>query len=347
MLASSAALLGPAFQVFGGCCTQALAMETVISFRPSAGMFVTFSQFLFTSCITMTQWVANGCPRPIIPLYHYAAMVLMFFCSSALANVALGYQVSLPLQMIFRSGSLVTNMLMGMVLLRRRYMVSKYVSVLAVSLGILMFTVASMKEKQPTGKLTSTSSAINPLDQTIGVAMLLFSLILASSLGIYQEKVYEKYGRHSSEGIMFTHVLALPIFGLFWQSIVSEVSAFTSSNQITVPLPFMEGGIGVPVMILWMVFSLLTQHWCISSVFCLTTITTSLNVTLVLTLRKFISLVLSVILFNNRFNLMHAGGAALVFGGTLLYVDAHKHMKGALSANQKQETANGTAKKDQ
>eukprot|EP00124_Ichthyophonus_hoferi_P003226 Ihof_evm1s268 gene=Ihof_evmTU1s268 len=298
MLASGIGIAGAALQVFGGCCTQAIAMETVISRQPTSGMLVTFAQFVFTSGISLAKWYLIGCPYPRIPLYHYAAMVVIFFLTSSLANVALAYQITLPLQMIFRSGSLVTNMILGIILLGKRYTTSKYIAVVAVSVGVYIFTTASMAGKidQPVidnSQSNGTDSQKLFFNWCIGIAMLSSSLILSSTLGIYQEKLYTNYGRHANEGVLFTHILALPLFYFFKESILLEISAFNQSNEIDLAIPFITNHIAVPTIWLWMIFSLLTQYWCISSVFYLTTITTSLNMTLVLTLRKFISLILS------------------------------------------------------
>lgn len=55
--------------------------------------------------------------------------------------------------------------------------------------------------------------------------------------------------------------------------------------------------------------------------FILTTECTSLTVTLIVTLRKFLSLLFSIFYFKNPFNLAHWAGTALVFGGTLMFAD--------------------------
>ena len=61
------------------------------------------------------------------------------------------------------------------------------------------------------------------------------------------------------------------------------------------------------------------RYLCISSVFELTSHVSSLTVTLVLTLRKFASLVFSIIYFGNNFTLYHWLGTVLVFVGTLIF----------------------------
>jgi UDP-xylose/UDP-N-acetylglucosamine transporter B4 len=50
----------------------------------------------------------------------------------------------------------------------------------------------------------------------------------------------------------------------------------------------------------------------------------SLSVTLLVTLRKFFSLFVSIIYFGNVFTLQHWLGTALVFGGTLAYSAGEK-----------------------
>lgn len=65
--------------------------------------------------------------------------------------------------------------------------------------------------------------------------------------------------------------------------------------------------------------NVLTQYFCIRSVFILTTQCPSLVVTLVITLRKFVSLIFSIIYFQNEFTLNHWIGTAAVFLGTFLF----------------------------
>ena len=65
--------------------------------------------------------------------------------------------------------------------------------------------------------------------------------------------------------------------------------------------------------------NMLTQYLCIRSVFVLTTECSSLVVTLVITLRKFVSLLISIVYFQNDFTFNHCLGTACVFVGTFLF----------------------------
>ncbi|OPJ75591.1 hypothetical protein AV530_007106 [Patagioenas fasciata monilis] len=65
----------------------------------------------------------------------------------------------------------------------------------------------------------------------------------------------------------------------------------------------------------------LNLYVCIRGVFILTTECTSLTVTLVVTLRKFVSLIFSILYFRNPFTGWHWLGTAFVFVGTLMYTE--------------------------
>ena len=70
----------------------------------------------------------------------------MFFVVSVSNNYALNFNIALPLHMIFRSGSLLANMVLGILILKKRYSIMKYLSVLMISIGICVCTIASAKQ---------------------------------------------------------------------------------------------------------------------------------------------------------------------------------------------------------
>lgn len=76
---------------------------------------------------------------------------------------------------------------------------------------------------------------------------------------------------------------------------------------------------------------------CISAVFGLTTHCSSLTVTLILTLRKFLSLLFSIVYFNNAFTIPHWIGTMLVFTGTLIFTETFTKIRQALSTSDKKD----------
>lgn len=73
-------------------------------------------------------------------------MVVTFFAVSVLNNYALNFHISLPFHMIFRSGSLLANMILGVFILKRRYTLWKYLSALMITIGVFICTLASAKQ---------------------------------------------------------------------------------------------------------------------------------------------------------------------------------------------------------
>lgn len=86
-------------------------------------------------------------------------------------------------------------------------------------------------------------------------------------------------------------------------------------------IPFLN--LGIPILWVFLILNVITQYMCISNVYILTTECASLTVTLVITLRKFFSLLFSIIYFQNPFTLAHWLGTVMVFSGTLMFAEVH------------------------
>lgn len=113
------------------------------------------------------------------------------------------------------------------------------------------------------------------------------------------------------------HLLPLPGFLLLYSNIADHMAIASASEPVSIPLV----GVSMPILWVYLILNCLTQYLCISSVFVLTTECTSLTVTLVVTLRKFISLLFSIVYFNNPFTIYHWIGTALVFLGTMIFTE--------------------------
>lgn len=93
----------------------------------------------------------------------------------------------------------------------------------------------------------------------------------------------------------------------------------------------------MPVIWLYLLGNVLTQYLCISSVYVLTTECSSLTVTLVVTLRKFVSLLFSIVYFQNPFTLFHWSGTLLVFVGTVIFTEIVPSIRKGLAQRQRIE----------
>ncbi|XP_023333120.1 UDP-xylose and UDP-N-acetylglucosamine transporter [Eurytemora carolleeae] len=299
-----------------GCCSNVVFLELLIQEAPGIGNLVTFTQFLIIAIEGFVFTMKWGTVPLKVPFNAWFTLVIMYFLVSVTNNYALNFNIPMPLHMIFRAGSLLANMIMGFVLLGKRYTWSKYSSVLMISLGIGTCTIMSTQNNKTN---ISEGDDWDNWWLTIGISLLTFALFMSARMGIYQEVIYAKHGKHPKEAMFFLHALPLPGFLLLAPDIYKHAAITINSTPFI--LPFIN--IQMPSMLLYLIGNIITQYLCISAVFVLTTECASLTVTLVVTLRKFLSLLFSIWYFQNPFTTLHWVGTGLVFGGTILFSGNH------------------------
>ncbi|XP_007424238.1 UDP-xylose and UDP-N-acetylglucosamine transporter isoform X2 [Python bivittatus] len=261
-------------------------------------------------------------------------MVAMFFTVSVVNNYALNLNIAMPLHMIFRSGSLIASMALGISILNKRYTVSKYISIALVSLGIFTCTFMSAKEVSSVSSTSEDEESVSAFFWwLLGIAALTFALLMSARMGIFQETLYKKFGKHSKEALFYNHALPLPGFLLLAPDIYRHGLLFSQSKPFQVPVI----GLSVPIMWFYLMMNVITQYICIRGVFILTTECASLTVTLVVTLRKFVSLIFSILYFQNSFTVWHWLGTLFVFVGTLMYTEVWNNLGFVQHCGQKRE----------
>jgi len=128
-----------------------------------------------------------------------------------------------------------------------------------------------------------------------------------------------KHGKFPREALFYTHTLPIPLFFMMHRNLLEhwDIALESPSYEII-------SGVAIPLAVLYLIGNVLSQYVCISSVYVLTTECPSLIVTLVITLRKFASLIFSVVYFGNPFTAAHWFGTILVFVGTVIFTELDK-----------------------
>lgn len=303
---------------FIGCCTNVYFLELVTNAVPGSGNLITLAQFLFISVKGFIMESKFGTKKSAIPISNYLSLVVLFFIVSVLNNYALNFNISMPLHMIFRSGSLIANMILGIIIMKKSYSIREYVAIVMISIGIFLATMASAGDKVGEKAQASSEEFSDLFWWIVGIVMLTLALVLSAVMGLIQEKLYAKHGKYPDEALYYNHVLTLPMFLFLYNDIGKQASLFSQSEPIDLVY------FSLPIIWIYLIGNTLTQYVCIKSVFVLTTECTSLTVTLVLTLRKFTSLMISILYFKNPFTPMHWVGSALVFIGTIMFTNILK-----------------------
>ncbi|KAJ2720290.1 golgi uridine diphosphate-N- acetylglucosamine transporter [Coemansia sp. Benny D115] len=271
-----------------------------------------------------TGWKVPKLRARKVPLRRWLVMVALYFCVSTLNNLALGYRISIPLHIVFRSSGLIANMACGYFLMKRTYPAKQVVAVVMVSVGVVIATLASVGNN---GSENSNHSASNILvfgrarvpEALVGVCLLALGVALAALLGLYQETTYRRYGKHWQEGLFYNHLLALPMFLPFARDILTQAHHLSQSAPVSLMGLAL---LAVPWLWVSLAGNVLSQLVCVSGVHRFTAMSSSLTLNVVLNLRKLVSLVLSVVLFRNPVTPGMLVGCALVFVGTFAYSQA-------------------------
>ena len=158
-------------------------------------------------------------------------------------------------------------------------------------------------------------------DHAMGNVLMIVALFISGILGHIQAGVFKQYGNKWQETLFYTHLISLPGFLSYAPALISKLSDFASANPILVQVHGI-GTLEVPVLLM-LLGNMLTQYVCVVGVFNMLS-AGSLTLNLTLTLRKFISLLLSVWYFQHEFTGMHWLGSLCVLGGVVIYNELGK-----------------------
>ncbi|KAK8843930.1 hypothetical protein IAR55_006722 [Kwoniella newhampshirensis] len=287
-----------------------------------------------------------------VPLRRWLVQVVLFLAISLMNNYAFGLKIPVTVHIIFRSGGLCVSMLVGHFAGGRRYSLGQVLSSILITIGIVLATLSAPHRKSPrpsssdtfeTTTTTTTSWIPDELEYFAGIILLAAALFLSAFLGLWQESTYRVYGKQWKEALFYGHFLSLPFFIPFYPTLSTTFNSFASSAPITLfslpqPSLFAVGNdmntatqtskwgwlragrdIVVPSAIFALLLNVFTQGLCIRGVNRLTTRVNAVTVNLILTVRKAVSLAISVWYYGSGFSTGLAIGGGMVMLGTILY----------------------------
>ncbi|CAK1548096.1 unnamed protein product [Leptosia nina] len=261
--------------------------------NPECANLVTFLQFL---CITAQGILTlkHNVFAPKIPLRQYFFLISLFFVTSVANNYVYALHVPSTLHMIIRSAASPTSMFVCWFVKNRVPKVNSILGSIIISCGvaIAMYGGAKVVEEE-----------IKFLHWCAGVLILLATLITGAFTGLQQERLYSEYGKCPEEMLFYTHAIPLPMFSVVLPQMLTIAGSLSTS--------------------IWsiLILNIFAQFYCAHSVHVLGTKETSVTVTFILTVRKFLSLLISSIVFKNSLTMYHVIGTVLVVVGTYLYFD--------------------------
>lgn len=236
------------------------------------------------------------------PKVYYASSALTYLLAMISSNMALRW-VAYPMQVVAKSAKPIPVMLLGVLIGRKSYTLQKYLFVLLIVVGVILFM---FKE----GKTNS-----NPLEQEgLGQLLLIMSLTMDGLTGAIQERMRQ----HSSPSAQ--HMM-LAMNG--WSSLLLSVPLVVSGEAFE----FVNFAAKYPQMLTHLATLALAGALGQLFIFMMVSSYGALACSVVTTTRKFFTVLCSVLLFGNNLTSRQWTGTVLVFTG--LFADMFYGKKGA------------------
>eukprot|EP00698_Gefionella_okellyi_P024586 TRINITY_DN8723_c0_g1_i1.p1 TRINITY_DN8723_c0_g1~~TRINITY_DN8723_c0_g1_i1.p1 ORF type:complete len:363 (-),score=51.00 TRINITY_DN8723_c0_g1_i1:51-1052(-) len=267
--------------------------------------FILFVQCIINALVASVG-LAFGSSGAKVPARNYIVIAISYVFAMYCSNAALSY-VNYPTQVLAKSCKMVPVMLMGIIILRRRYNFIEYASVLLITAGIAMF------------QLTKPGTDQLQLRAGMGELLLLISLALDGVTGSLQERLFknsegENKQRPSTHQLMFyLNAWSLPVLLL--------VLFITGEGYHSVAFLTRAPALIIDICIFG-VASALGQNF----VFYTLRLFGALTLATVTTTRKFFSILFSVMWFGHSLHPAQWVGVCVVFAGLGLEL-VHKQMR--------------------
>lgn len=318
--------------IFGGCCSNVISFEALIS--PSYTQFqnltsfITFFQLNYTIFINI-PYIYNNFRVRKIPFHKHLISTILFLGGNWLNNYAFSFSgVTVPCHIVFKSLNVLINLVLGSIILKKRYSFLQVLLCVLITLGCIVALVYKDHDISILDYYNLKSSIVKLLnkdqilqvstdlkassDFVIGISVLLVSSIMASLLQIYNCQIYDQYDKDCWKEVMVAqHLLSMPMLLAFnkdsiEKNLTSIIKNFSSNKIFTTKL----------------LINCITQSICIYGVNLLASNLGSSNfiiLNITLTFRKLLSLVISCVLFNNTMSKTSWIGCGLTFICCFLY----------------------------
>lgn len=236
---------------------------------------------------------------------------ILYYTFASLSNIAAMVSsswalkfVAYPMQVIAKSSKPISVMMVGL-LICKRYSIQRYFFVLLIVIGVVMFKLFESKEGKPVKVNDSAWFDAANKEQMIGMALLLLSLFMDGVLGAIQDRMRALYAPTSRQ-----MMLQMSFFGFVFSTLLA-----VGKGELVAVYEFAQQHPNV----IWHLFTLGVAAACGQFfIFAMVSTFGSLACSVTTTVRKFFSVVFSIIFFGNPSTLLQWISAIIVFSALLL-----------------------------
>jgi solute carrier family 35 (UDP-xylose/UDP-N-acetylglucosamine transporter), member B4 len=318
-----------------GCCSNVYIFEKLLHVSSQITTLITFSQYLFifvlmsiylwyvrfwdefTETITIknendvVQEVQITRKRTIYDTFSYEFMIPLVgqVVSSHLNNDVFRYDLPMPTHIIFRSSQAVSTLFFGWCFWHKTYGILKIVGSALIAIGVVLFTLDV--QIKPQADATAQQNSI------IGISILMVITVMNSLCSLYKEQVYQRKDQTDptlirfdwKEIVYYNHMFGLIFYIPMCTQIYKEFCTFKDIVDVV-----QDGHVMGMLFYNWV-----TQLVCIVGVNVLLFKVTALTLTIILLVKRFLSLLLSIVMFKAPVGTKGYMGIAFVFAGAVTY----------------------------
>ncbi|EQC25117.1 hypothetical protein SDRG_16996 [Saprolegnia diclina VS20] len=255
-------------------------------------MTLTFVSCAWYAVVAHVLRVVMREPTSSVPIKQYVGLSLLTFVSTIASIYALRY-VSFITRILGKSCKSIPVMLLG-ALLGQRYQMKKVISVLLLSVGVAIFLVGTYAQKIANHEHDEKTAT----DMSIGCVLLLLSLLCDGATGAVEDKLIAAYDIHAFELMFYLSLFkaGMALLGMLVTGEMQTVMATAWPHLGGLTLLSLTGASGQAVL-----FVTLRNFG-------------ALTTSIIGTLRKVVSIVLSVILFRHALETQQLLGLVIAFG---------------------------------
>eukprot|EP01104_Vermistella_antarctica_P000645 TRINITY_DN10791_c0_g1_i2.p1 TRINITY_DN10791_c0_g1~~TRINITY_DN10791_c0_g1_i2.p1 ORF type:complete len:342 (-),score=77.97 TRINITY_DN10791_c0_g1_i2:51-1076(-) len=270
-------------------------------------------KFHFTMPLLLAQCIVNSLAAWIgaivfrleknkTPPTQFAVVSATYIGAMLCSNAALNY-VSYPTQVLAKSCKPIPVMLMGILVLKKVYPMSKYFLVLIISLGIATFMYNPDKAAK-----VSVDSDVDDSIFSAGTILLLTSLALDGVTAPLQEKLVRSYGPTPNHLMFFSNA---------WATLYLLVASLCTGDLFESVAFIGRHPAVIKDILVFSVTSAIGQNF----IFFMLYTFGSLSISLVTTTRKFFTLLASIVYWGHAMSTRQWIGLSMVFSG--LFIDVY------------------------
>lgn len=315
-----------------GCCTNVYIFEKIININSQITTLITFSQtlFIFLSIaiyLDHNKYWENlkkqGKEKKFNDFINLEFLIPLLSQSltSNMSNYVFQYNLPMPVHIIFRSSSTAMTLLLGWLIWKKRYTWDKVYGSLIIAIGTVIFTIAVSQNEVIDNDIGNENDFDNDANYFMGILLLLTSTIINSLTSLFKEDIYlqNKKGNKRNKNkqtfewqeilyynYLFGVIFYLPMIGQLYR----EIYIVQNIKKI---------GLRRLLITNW-----ITQLICIIGVNMLVFKISALSLAIILLIRRFLSLFLSIYVFGTNVSLIGYIGIIFVIIGAIIYSFASK-----------------------